>query len=220
MTIADLDHVGFQKLELWDSIGNAAGGQFVINNAAQSGGHEIDVAPGDIADSAFDVGTLGGTDQLWAQLLQANGQLTGWMPFTVGAPAAQLPTLTVNSQTGVTAGQSIALTTLVSITDPDNVSYQMLELWDSNGTAQNGQFVINGLAQSGGHEIDVNPTDVANSKFDVGRRLHLIPSGRGSSRTTARSRLAAVHGEGSHHHCRRRDGRDQLGLCGRGELRR
>jgi hypothetical protein len=53
---------------------------------------------GDIANSAFDVGTLGGTDQLWAQLLQANRQLTGWMPFTVGAPAARLPTLTVNPQ--------------------------------------------------------------------------------------------------------------------------
>jgi hypothetical protein len=87
--------VSFQQLELWDSSGTAAGGQFVVNNAPQSGGHEIDVAPGDVANTVFDVGTLGGTDQLWAQLLQDNGQLTGWQPFTVSAPAAHLPTLTV-----------------------------------------------------------------------------------------------------------------------------
>jgi hypothetical protein len=168
VAIADPDGVGFQKLELWDSIGNAAGGQFVINDVAQSGGHEIDVAPGDVANTVFDVGTLGGSDTLYAQLLQQNGQLTGWMPFTVGAPAAQLPTLTVHPFSGASAGQSIPLSTLVSTTDPDGVGYQKLELWDSNGTAKDGQFVINNSPQGGGHEIDVNPGGVANSKFDVG----------------------------------------------------
>jgi hypothetical protein len=60
-------------------------------------GAVVDVAPGDIANTVFDVGTLGGTDQLWAQLLQDNGQLTGWQLFTVTAPAAQLPTLAVHN---------------------------------------------------------------------------------------------------------------------------
>ena len=168
VSIADPDGVSFQKLELWDSIGNAAGGQFVISGTSQGGGHEIDVALGDVANTVFDVGTLGGTDQLWAQLLQDNGQLTGWMPFTVSAPAAQLPTLTVHPFSGASAGMSIPLSTLVSITDPDGVGYQKLELWDSNGTAQAGQFVINNSPQGGGHEIDVNPGDVATAKFDVG----------------------------------------------------
>jgi autotransporter passenger strand-loop-strand repeat protein len=168
VTISDPAQVGFQKLELWDSSGTTAGGQFVIINSPQTGGHEIDVAPGDVAKTVFDVGTLGGTDMLWAQLLENNGQVTGWQPFTVTAPAAQLPTLTVNNFAGASAGQSIALTTLVTIADPDHVGYQKLELWDSNGTATTGQFVINGSPQGGGHEIDVNPGDVANSKFDVG----------------------------------------------------
>ena len=74
----------------------------------------------------------------------------------------------MNNFTGASAAQTIALSTLVTITDPDNVGYQKLELWDSNGTAQAGQFVINGSPQGGGHEIDVNPGDVGNSKFDVG----------------------------------------------------
>jgi hypothetical protein len=45
-----------------------------------------DVAPGDVGNTVFDVGTLGGSDQLWAQLLQDNGQLTGGSAFTVTAP--------------------------------------------------------------------------------------------------------------------------------------
>jgi hypothetical protein len=130
VTISDPDGVGYQKLELWDSAGTVAGGQFVVNGTPQSGGHEIDVAPANVAGTVFDVGTLGGTDQLWAQLLQNNGQVTGWEQFTVTAPPAQLPTLTVHPYSGASAGQSLALTTLVTITDPDNVGYQNLD----NGT--------------------------------------------------------------------------------------
>jgi hypothetical protein len=110
----------------------------------------------------------GGTDTLWAQLLQSNGQLTGWQQLTVTAPAAQLPTMSVHDVSGATASQSISLSTLVTISDPDNVGYQKLELWDSNGTTTGGQFIVNGTPQSGGHEIDVAPTDVSNTVFDVG----------------------------------------------------
>jgi hypothetical protein len=168
VTISDLDSVGYQKLELWDSAGTLGGGQFVVNGTPQTGGHEIDVTPGSVAGTVFDVGTLGGTDTLWAQLLETNGQATGWQQFTVTAPAARLPTLTVNNFSGATASETIALSTLMTISDPDSVGYQKLELWDSSGTAQGGQFVVNGTPQPGGHEIDVNPADIANSKFDVG----------------------------------------------------
>jgi hypothetical protein len=61
--IDDPESVGYQKLELWDSNGTPAGGQFVINGAPQTGGHEIDVAPGELANSTFNAGTLGGSDQ-------------------------------------------------------------------------------------------------------------------------------------------------------------
>jgi hypothetical protein len=83
VTISDPDRTGFNKLELWDSNGNPGTGQLVVNGIAQTGGHEIDVAPGTMPGTVFDVGTLGGSDMLWAQLQLNNGQLTGWQPFTV-----------------------------------------------------------------------------------------------------------------------------------------
>jgi probable HAF family extracellular repeat protein len=168
VTISDPGGVGYVKLELWDSNGTTTGGQFVVNGTPQTGGHEIDVSPSDVANTMFDVGTLGGTDTLWARLLQDDSTLTGWQQFSVTAPIAQLPTLTVSSDASATRGQQIALSNLLSITDPDGVGYQKLELWDSNGTVARGQFVLNGTAQTGGHEIDVSPTDVANTVFDVG----------------------------------------------------
>ena len=65
VTITDPGFVGYQQLELWDSNGTLAGGQFVVNGMPQTGGHEIDVSPANVANTVFDVGTSGGTDTLW-----------------------------------------------------------------------------------------------------------------------------------------------------------
>ena len=52
-----------------------AGGEFVVNSVAQTGGHEIDVTPANVANTVFDAGTAGGSDTLWARLLQDDGTL-------------------------------------------------------------------------------------------------------------------------------------------------
>src|SRR5205814_2035601 len=132
--ISDPDGVGYQKLELWDSNGTAAGGQFFINGVAQTGAHEIDLTSASLASTTFKVGTTGGSDKLYAQLLQNDGSVINWKQFTVTAPKAALPTLTVTSNGAATRGQVLALSTLVSIADTNSVGYQKLELWDSSGT--------------------------------------------------------------------------------------
>src|SRR5207344_2897633 len=104
-------------------------------------------------------------DTLWAQLQQNDGTVTGWEQFAVTVPA---PSLTVHNDSGATPSQVINLSTLVTISDPGNVGYQKLELWDANGTVAGGQFKVNGVAQTGGHEIDVAPANVANTVFDAG----------------------------------------------------
>ena len=123
------------------------------------------VSPANVANTVFDASTLGGPDVLWARLLQNNGTLTPWQEFSVTVPS---PSLTVNSDSGATPGQVISLSTLVTISDPGFVGYQQLELWDSDGTVAGGRFVVNGVAQTGGHEIDISPANVANTVFDAG----------------------------------------------------
>src|SRR5262249_39934709 len=102
--VEDPGNVGYQKHELWDCNGKVAGGRFVVNGVAQTGGHEIDVSPADVASTVFDAGTSGGSDTLWAQLLQNNGTLTGWQPFTVTVPT---PSLTVHNDASATPSQVI-----------------------------------------------------------------------------------------------------------------
>jgi ABC-2 family transporter protein len=166
--VTDTDSVGFQALHLWDSNGTIAGGRFVVGEVPQDGGRVIMLAPSDIANTVFHVGTLGGTDQLWAQIVQANGELSSWVPFTVTALVAQLPTLVVQDDRTATAGETIALARLVTVVDPENVGFQSVQLWDSNGTPAGGQFVIGETPQTGGHIIEIAPADLANTVFHVG----------------------------------------------------
>ena len=167
LTIADPGNVGYTTLQLWDSDGGTvAGGEFKINGVAQPGQQTINVSAANVANTVFDVGTLGGSDTLWAQLLESNGTLSGWQEFTVTAPAATLPTLTVTSDASATKGQVISLSTLLAIADPSNVGYTTLQLWDSDGTVAGGEFKINGVAQSANHAINV--ASGANVVFDAG----------------------------------------------------
>ncbi|MCC8968865.1 hypothetical protein H8A95_43060, partial [Bradyrhizobium sp. Pear76] len=133
--------------------------EFLINGVAQTAGHAINVPSG--ANVVFDAGTSVGSDTLWAQLIQ-NGTASGWQQFAVTVPA---PTLSVSSLPSATAGGQIALSSLVNVSDPSNATYQ-LQLWDSNGTAAGGEFLINGVAQTAGHAINV-PSG-ANVVFDAG----------------------------------------------------
>jgi hypothetical protein len=162
VTIADPDGVGFQKLELWDSNGTVAGGQFVVNGTPQTGGHEIDVSPADVANPMFDVGTLGGMDTLWARLLQTDGTLTNWQQFTVTAPIDTPPMVTVANKTA-THGQSFAASSLFTASDPDGDILTQYDFWDTG--AGGGHFVLNGAAQGNNQEIDVTAAQLSQLSY-------------------------------------------------------
>jgi hypothetical protein len=73
---------------------------------AQTGGHEIDVSPANVANTVFDEGTTGNTDTLWAQLMLNDGTVTGWQKFTVVDPVTIDQGATVELA-GAYAGEAI-----------------------------------------------------------------------------------------------------------------
>jgi probable HAF family extracellular repeat protein len=151
LQIMDRDNVGFQKLELADSNGTVTGGQFVVNGVAQSGGHEIDVAPADLSKTVYDVGTLGGTDTLWARLQQINGVLTPWQQFTVTAPPDTAPTVAVANMTA-THLQNLPAANLFSAADADGDALTQYAFYNT-GTG-GGHFMVDGVALPVAQEID------------------------------------------------------------------
>src|SRR5260370_2002644 len=113
VTIYDPSNAGYQQLELWDAKGTVGGGQFMVNSVAQTGGHEIDVSPANVANTVFDAGTLGGTDTLWARLLQNDVTITRSHVCTPVTPASRLPTSACNKISNATQGHVINLPSLL-----------------------------------------------------------------------------------------------------------
>src|SRR5262249_42745582 len=96
------------------------------------------------------------------RLERLDATFTDWQRFTVTVPA---PTLTVRDDLTAAAGQSIAISTLTTIADAGGVVSE-LHLWDA--TAGNGQIVINGVAQTSGHEIDIATSAIGSTVFTPG----------------------------------------------------
>jgi hypothetical protein len=165
VSISDPFGLGYQQLQLWDSNGTASGGQFVINGVAQSGGHEIDLTAADAGKTVFDVGTVGGTDTVWARLLQNNGVLTTWQAFTVTAPGDIPPTVSVSNLTAA-HGQSFAASSLFTASDADGDPIAQYAFWDT-GTG-GGHFELNGGAQAVNHEIDVTAVQLSQLSYQSG----------------------------------------------------
>src|SRR5258708_1610149 len=100
--------------------------------------------PPNVAGALFDVGTLGGTDTLYARLLQADGTLTGWQSFTVIAPPDHAPVVTAPNA-AIATGHSVAASSLFSVTDADGDTITEYALYDATGS---GHFVVNGAPHS------------------------------------------------------------------------
>ncbi len=155
----------FQKLELWDSNGTVSGGQFVVNGVAQTGGHEIDVAPADLSKTVYDVGTMGGSDTLWARLQQFNGTLTPWQQLTVTAPLDNAPTVAV-ANTTATAQQVFAAGSLFGANDADGDALTQYGFWNTG--AGGGRFLLNGFTQPLNQEIDVSAAQLSHLVYQAG----------------------------------------------------
>ena len=181
VTISDPGNVGYQKLELWDSNGTVAGGQFVVNGVAQTGGHEIDVAPANVAGAVFDAGTAGGTDTLWAQLLLNDGTLTAGSVYGDGSDA----NVEVRSDT-LRRRPGDQLSSLVTISDPGSVGYQKLELWDSNGTVAGASSWSTAWRRPGAMRSTSRRPMSPTRCLMPAPRAAPIRCGRGCCRTTAR----------------------------------
>jgi hypothetical protein len=167
VSILDPDHVGYTQLELWDSDGTVGSGQFVVNGTPQTGRHEIDVSPANVVNTVFDVGTAGGSDTLWAQLLQSNGQLTGWQRFTVTAPIDTGPVV-VPTSTNISAAhnQSFAASSLFIASDPFNDAITQYDFWNM-GTG-GGHFVLNNQVLGASQENLVSASQLSQTTYQSG----------------------------------------------------
>ncbi|HWU54248.1 MAG TPA: hypothetical protein VN175_02020, partial [Rhizomicrobium sp.] len=66
------------------------------------------------------------------------------------------------------AGQTLALSSLFSVTDADGDSITRYQLWDSTGNPNSGHFVVNGQVQAASTVIDITAAQLSQTSFVTG----------------------------------------------------
>jgi hypothetical protein len=169
LSVSDADGDAITKYQLWDGTGDPASGRFVINGVIQAQRAVIEITAGQFAQTSFVAGAVNDSLQIRAfdGISWSAGDDASWSPFAVSVPAYTLPAVTT-ADTTAGHGQSLALSSLFSVSDPDGDTITKYQLWDSTADPSSGHFVVNGTPQPERAVIDITAAQLAQTTFLVG----------------------------------------------------
>ncbi|MGY3532824.1 hypothetical protein [Bradyrhizobium sp. USDA 4452] len=161
---ADADGDSITNYQLWDSTSDPSSGHWVVAGVAQGTDVAIDVTTAQLSNTSFQSGS--GSDDLWVRAY--DGFAWGpWKEFHVNAPIDHAPVVSA-SDFHATAHQSVAASSLFSVTDADGDNMSQYQFWDSTPSASSGHWSIGGNAQPANTAINVTAAQLANTTFDGG----------------------------------------------------
>ncbi|MVT66203.1 hypothetical protein GPL21_13925 [Bradyrhizobium pachyrhizi] len=160
-SVSDTDGDTITQYAFWDTEGN---GHWAINGVTQATNVEIDVSAANLSQVSYVFGPTGSTDSLY---VRANdGTLWGgWTKFTATAFADTAPTVNASNVTAAHGQTSVAASSLFTVSDPDPDTMTQFAFWDTGG---NGHWVVNGVAQAAGVEIDVPASQLSQVSYVFG----------------------------------------------------
>jgi hypothetical protein len=168
-SVTDADGDTITEYQFWD--GTPGAGHFTINGVIQGVNQIIDVLAARLSQTGFQAGA--GTDDLYVRAFDATNwsvESGTWTMFHVtgtasGAGANHAPVVTTSDINAI-AGQTIAASSLFSVTDADGDAITEYQFWD--GTAGAGHFTVNGVTQAINQIIEVPAAQLAQTSFQVG----------------------------------------------------
>jgi hypothetical protein len=160
-TARDADGDAITKYAFWDT--GTGGGHFVLNGVVQGVGQEIDVTAAQLSQLSYQSGT--GADTLWVAAYDGK-QWGNWSnSFTVTGKADTAPTVTA-SNVAAAHGQSFAASSLFTASDADGDAITKYAFFNTGSGG--GHFVLNGVAQGVGREIDVTAAQLSQLSYQSG----------------------------------------------------
>jgi hypothetical protein len=168
-SVSDQDGDTITRYQLWDATNDPLSGHFIVNGVDQPQRAVIDITAAQAAQSTFVAGGVGDVLQIrafdgadWSAADSAQ-----WSPFAVNVPAYTLPVVNTTNQ-NLTHGQTVALSTLFSVSDPDGDTTTKYQLWDATSDPNSGHFVVNGVTQAARTLINLTPGQIAQTSFVAG----------------------------------------------------
>jgi Ca2+-binding RTX toxin-like protein len=170
-SISDADSDTMTRYQLWDSSRDPNSGHWQVNGVAQAAGTVIDVTAAQLAQTFFVAG-ISVSDSLQIRAFDgldwSDGDNAAWQPFSVTVATPYTAPIVNTNDVNTTAAQTLALSSLMSVSDPDGDSMTRYQLWDSTGDPNSGHFVVNGVAKSASTVIDITSAQFAQTSFLTG----------------------------------------------------
>jgi hypothetical protein len=164
VTDADGNPIAVYAFE--DSTSGASSGHFVFNGVTEPSGQYLLVSQAQLSEVSFVAGAPGSTDNLSVNVFDGTDWGNG-TTLQVSVPAAIPPVVTAANLTA-TAGQSIAASNLVSVTDADGNPIAVYAFEDSTSGASSGHFVFNGVTEPSGQYLLVSAAELSEVSFVAG----------------------------------------------------
>lgn len=163
-SVTDADGDSITKFQFCDSTSDPQSGHFVVAGVKQGTGVAIEVTAAQLSSTTFQSGA--GSDDLWVRAF--DGATWGaWKEFHVNAPVNHA-SVAVASDYTATHYQSIAVSSLVSVSDADGDTVSKYQFCDSTSSSASGHFVVGGVAQGAGLAIDVTAAQLSSTTFQSG----------------------------------------------------
>jgi hypothetical protein len=168
-SVSDAAGNSITEYQLWDSVDDPSTGHFVVNGVAQQGRTVIDITAAQLAQTTYVAGTVGENLQIRAfDGIDWSAPASGaWSPFTVTVPQVPPPVLTTGPVT-LQHGQSVAASSLFTVSDPNGYAITEYQLWDSVDDPSTGHFVVNGVVEQGRTVIDITAAQLAQTTYVAG----------------------------------------------------
>lgn len=156
--LVDIDGNPIAQYALFDTSGY---GHWVINGVAQAANTEIDITAAQLSTTSYVFGSA--TEALWVRV-NDGADWGGWQSFTASPYVNHAPVVTTHAIVAP-YDASVAVSYLLSATDPDGDAITKYQLWDSTPGLKSGHWVVNGVAQGAGTAIDVTADELAHTSF-------------------------------------------------------
>ena len=153
-SVTDADADTMTKYQLLDGTADSNSGHFVVNGVAQAANSVIEITAAQLAQTSFVTGKVGDSLQIRAfdDASWSAADNAAWAPFTISVANAAPVVTTANIIRN--HFQTLALSSLFSVTDADGDAMTQYQLWDATRDPASGHFVVNGVAQAAGTVID------------------------------------------------------------------
>jgi len=169
LSVTDADGDSMTRYQLWDSTRDPNSGYFMVGSVAYAAGTVIEITAAQLSQTSFVTGKVG--DSLQIRAFDAIGwsaaDNAAWAPFDVSVTSYTAPSLTTQD-VNTTPGQTLALSSLFSVTDTDGDTMTKYQLWDSTADPNSGHFVVNGVAKPSNTVIDITAAQLAQTSFLTG----------------------------------------------------